>query len=166
MKVTSILVLALLALFAALQTGSAMKAGRFESLVASRGPGRQNKDFLAAGQRRQIAAAIIPGNSDAEYVLVSSIVNTLNIYNYLVTFRVLLSWFPQAQGVGALRPVFVLCDPLLNLFRGRIPPIGGFDISVIPAFLLLNFVTNAAPGLAAQVPTLFELEAADKKEEE
>mmetsp|Transcript_8454 Transcript_8454/g.11171 ORF Transcript_8454/g.11171 Transcript_8454/m.11171 type:complete len:176 (+) Transcript_8454:50-577(+) len=103
--------------------------------------------------KRMPMAAAIPGNSDGEFILVSGVYNSLNLYNYIVTARVLLSWFPQAQGVGFLRPVFVLADPLLNLFRGRIPPIGGFDISVLPAFFLLNFVTNAAPGaLSAEIP--------------
>lgn len=74
------------------------------------------------------------------------------IYNFLITARVLLSWFPQAQSIGALQPVFQLTDPYLNLFRGLIPPIGGLDLSVLPAFFLLNFAQSAAPALGAEVP--------------
>jgi uncharacterized protein YggT (Ycf19 family) len=41
-----------------------------------------------------------------------------SIYNALVTARILLSWFPQAQGIAALRPLYLVTDPFLNLFRG------------------------------------------------
>jgi len=41
-----------------------------------------------------------------------------SIYNALVTARILLSWFPQAQGISALQPLFLVTDPFLNLFRG------------------------------------------------
>ena len=46
--------------------------------------------------------------------------NFLSIYNVIITARILLSWFPQAQGIGVLQPVFTLTDPYLNLFRGVI----------------------------------------------
>ena len=32
--------------------------------------------------------------------------NFLSIYNVIITARILLSWFPQAQGIGVLQPVF------------------------------------------------------------
>lgn len=57
--------------------------------------------------------------------------NFLMLYQGLLTVRILLSWFPQAQGVALLRPVFTASDVYLNLFRGVIPPIGGIDISPI-----------------------------------
>ena len=51
-------------------------------------------------------------------------VNFLSLYSGILTLRILLSWFPQAQGVALLRPVFTVSDVYLNLFRGVVPPIG------------------------------------------
>ena len=64
----------------------------------------------------------------------------------------LLSWVPQLQGVALLEPVYVLTDPYLNAFR-RLPlQFGGLDFSILPAFFLLNFVSNAVASLAVEVP--------------
>ena len=43
----------------------------------------------------------------------------------LIGIRILLSWFPQAQGVAFLQPIFTASDAYLNLFRGVIPAIAG-----------------------------------------
>ncbi len=67
--------------------------------------------------------------------------DTLRIYSYLLLIRVLLTWFPSIDwGNGVLSALCSITDPYLNIFRGVIPPIGGFDISSILAFLLLNFL--------------------------
>ena len=66
---------------------------------------------------------------------------TLRIYSFLLLVRVLLTWFPSIDwSNGVLSALCSITDPYLNIFRGVIPPIGGFDISSILAFLLLNFV--------------------------
>tara|TARA_B100000579_G_scaffold376101_1_gene341336 strand:+ start:1613 stop:1891 length:279 start_codon:yes stop_codon:yes gene_type:complete len=65
---------------------------------------------------------------------------TLQIYSTLLLIRVLLTWFPGIDwSNGILSALTSITDPYLNIFRGVIPPIGGFDISSILAFLLLNF---------------------------
>ena len=67
--------------------------------------------------------------------------STLYIYSILLLIRVLLTWFPNIDwNNGALNALCSITDPYLNLFRGVIPPIGGFDISSIIAFFLLNIV--------------------------
>ena len=66
---------------------------------------------------------------------------TLSIYSFLLLIRVLLTWFPSIDwSNGVLSALCSITDPYLNIFRGVIPPIGGFDISSILAFLLLNFL--------------------------
>ena len=66
---------------------------------------------------------------------------TLSIYSILLLVRVLLTWFPSIDwNNGFLSALCSIKDPYLNIFRGVIPPIGGFDISSILAFLLLNFL--------------------------
>ena len=67
--------------------------------------------------------------------------DTLRIYSILLLVRVLLTWFPGIDwGNGILSALCSITDPYLNIFRGVIPPIGGFDISSILAFLLLSFL--------------------------
>ena len=67
--------------------------------------------------------------------------DTLRIYSFLLLVRVLLTWFPGIDwSNGVLSALCSITDPYLNIFRGVIPPIGGFDISSILAFLLLNFL--------------------------
>ena len=68
---------------------------------------------------------------------------TLQIYSYILIVRVLLTWFPSIDwSNGILAAMCSITDPYLNLFRGIIPPIGGFDISSILAFLILSVIQN------------------------
>ena len=97
------------------------------------------------------AAMAIPGYGVAEQIFVGGFMNFLSIYNLVITARILLSWFPQAQGIGALQPVFAITDPYLNLFRGIIPPVFGLDLSPILAFFLLNVLTNATAAIGAEL---------------
>merc|ERR1719446_2030241 len=101
---------------------------------------------------RSPLAVVIPGDSLAEAVLVDGSVNFLSIYGGVLTLRILLSWFPQAQGVELLRPIFTVSDVYLNLFRGVIPAIGGLDISPIAAFFTLNLLTSSVAALGATGP--------------
>lgn len=55
-------------------------------------------------------AMVIPGDSLAEVVIVDGGLNFINIYQGLITLRILLSWFPQAQSIEVLRPLFVVSD--------------------------------------------------------
>jgi len=85
-------------------------------------------------------------------VFVGGFSNFLSIYNLIITARILLSWFPAAQGVGLLQPVYAITDPYLNLFRGLIPPVFGLDLSPLLAFFLLNVLGNATAALGAEIP--------------
>ena len=73
----------------------------------------------------------------------------LTFYNLLILIRVLLSWFPSINWY--LQPYNWLAkstDPVLNIFRGIIPPIGGMlDISPVLAILLLQLVGSLVIGL-------------------
>lgn len=105
-------------------------------------------------QRRATAqtAMAIPGYGVAEQVFVGGFGNFLSIYNILITGRILLSWFPQAQGIGVLQPLYTVTDPFLNLFRGLIPPLFGLDFSPILAFFLLSVLGNATAAVGAELP--------------
>lgn len=133
-----------------------------------------NNDSIRRGELARLrrsystnhAAMAIPGYGVAEQVFVGGFANFLSIYNLLITARILLSWFPQAQGVGALQPLYGITDPFLNLFRGVIPPVFGLDLSPIAAFFLLNLVSNATAAVGAEVtPSMrMKLEKAYKKQ--
>ena len=83
------------------------------------------------------------------YKIFSVLASTVQIFSLLLLIRVLLTWFPAIEwSNGALSALCSLTDPYLNIFRGIIPPIGGFDISSILAFLLLNVIQQALGGVA------------------
>ena len=83
------------------------------------------------------------------YKIFSVLASTVQIFSFLLLIRVLLTWFPGVDwSNGALSALSSLTDPYLNIFRGIIPPIGGFDISSILAFLLLNVIEQALGGVA------------------
>ena len=64
--------------------------------------------------------------------------------------RFALSWFPQLMSqFPILRPVFTVTEPYLKIFRSQIPPIGGFDISAIPAFFVLDIFGQTATAIGA-----------------
>ena len=80
-------------------------------------------------------------NTDILKLIFVILGDTLRIYSFLLIIRVLLTWFPSIDwSNGILSALCSITDPYLNIFRGVIPPIGGFDISSILAFLLLNFL--------------------------
>ena len=82
-------------------------------------------------------------NTDILGTIFGVLSDTLRIYSLLLLVRVLLTWFPSIDwNNGALSALCSITDPYLNIFRGIIPPIGGFDISSLLAFFLLNFLQN------------------------
>ena len=82
-------------------------------------------------------------NTDILGTIFGVLSDTLRIYSFLLLVRVLLTWFPSIDwNNGALSALCSITDPYLNIFRGIIPPIGGFDISSLLAFLLLNFLQS------------------------
>ncbi len=111
-----------------------------------------NRRRLSLTHNNVPLAMAIPGYGVAEQIFVGGFANFLQIYNLVITGRILLSWFPQAQGIGALQPVFAITDPYLNLFRGIIPPIFGLDLSPILAFVTLNLLTSATASVGAEIP--------------
>ena len=83
------------------------------------------------------------------YKILTVLESTVQIFSVLLLIRVLLTWFPSIDmSNGPLSALCSLTDPYLNIFRGIIPPIGGFDISSILAFLLLNIIQQALGGAA------------------
>ncbi|KAL3787983.1 hypothetical protein ACHAW5_007446 [Stephanodiscus triporus] len=119
---------------------------------AVRNSRRRSSSFSSSFDGRSpFLAMAIPGNSLPEQIIIGGFGNFISIYNAVITGRILLSWFPQAAGVGALRPIYQITDPYLNLFRGIIPPIFGLDLSPILAFVTLNLLQSSSVSLAATI---------------
>jgi YggT family protein len=114
-----------------------------------------HRNRLTLTNRNAPLAMAIPGYGIAEQVFVGGFGNFLQVYNFVITGRVLLSWFPQAQSIGVLQPVFAITDPYLNLFRNIIPPIFGLDLSPILAFVTLNLLTSATASVGCEIPEGF-----------
>ena len=75
----------------------------------------------------------------------------VNIYSFVLFARVLLSWFPNVDlSNPILSGVVSISDPYLNMFRGVIPPLGGFDLSAILAFVALNLLRSLLLQSSAQ----------------
>jgi YggT family protein len=72
---------------------------------------------------------------------VGMIIKIIDLYTLFLVIRILLTWFPSVNFYDPpLSWLAQITDPFLNLFRSIIPPLGGFDLSPILAFLLLNLV--------------------------
>ena len=73
---------------------------------------------------------------------------TLSLYYFLLIIRILLTWFPAIDwSNGLLSALTSITDPYLNIFRGVIPPIGGFDISSLLALILFQVIQGFIPQL-------------------
>jgi len=76
------------------------------------------------------------------------IATTLSLYYFLLIIRILLTWFPGIDwSNGILSALASITDPYLNIFRGIIPPIGGFDISSLLALILYQVIQGFIPQL-------------------
>lgn len=128
-------------------------------------PRRDNNRLISSHRSKSslTTAMAIPGYGLAEQVIVGGFGNFLSIFNLIITARILLSWVPQAQSIGALQPLYQITDPYLNLFRGIIPSIGGLDLSPLAAFFLLNVLTNATAAVGSELTPEMKKKLKDNK---
>ena len=74
-------------------------------------------------------------------MLLQALASLFNLYNLLILIRVFLSWIPNIDwDAQPFRFVSGATDPVLNIFRGIIPPISGLDFSPVIAIILLYIV--------------------------
>lgn len=131
-------------------SADARRASASQRIALSRRRRMGGGGAVAVGGSSAPLAMAIPGYGIAEQVFVGGFGNFLQIFNYVITARILLSWFPQAQSIGILQPVFAITDPYLNLFRGIIPPVFGLDLSPILAFFTLNVLTSTTASIGME----------------
>ncbi len=67
------------------------------------------------------------------------------LYVVVLIIRALMSWFPYSP-TSPLNPVrrvaFTVTEPVLAPFRRLIPPVGGFDLSFLVAFIVCEVIVN------------------------
>jgi len=106
-------------------------------------------------RRRNTAsiAAVLPGDPLITGTLSQGVMNGISIYSNILLARFALSWFPQLlQQFRFLRPIILVTDPYLKIFRSVIPPIAGFDISALPALFLLDIFSQTTAAIGAELP--------------
>ena len=143
--------------------GTSSRRMSFRKATTTRGRRNNSNNLLSTASSSNVAAMAIPGYGIAEQVFVGGFGNFLSIFNLVLTARILLSWVPQAQSVGALQPLYQITDPYLNLFRGIIPSIGGLDLSPLAAFFLLNVLTNATAAVGCELTPEMQKKFNEKK---
>ena len=86
--------------------------------------------------------------TDITISILQVIATTLTLYYFLLIIRILLTWFPGIDwSNGILSALSSITDPYLNIFRGIIPPIGGFDISSLLALIIYQVIQGFIPQL-------------------
>lgn len=70
----------------------------------------------------------------------------LNLYFWLLIVYVIASWISPGGYNPALAVLATIVEPLLAPLRRILPPIAGFDLSPILAFLAIGFLQRLLPG--------------------
>lgn len=101
----------------------------------------------------EMVAAVLPGSPLVTGTLTQGVINGISLYSNVLLARFALSWFPQIlQTFPFLRPVITVTEPYLAVFRKSIPPIGGFDISALPAIFVLDILSQTTAAIGAEFP--------------
>lgn len=124
----------------------------------------QSVQNAAIDEDRMISAAVLPGGA-VTGTLTLGAMNFISLYSNILIARFALSWFPQLmQQFPILRPIITVTDPYLQIFRRVIPPIGGFDISALPAIFVLDIASQTAAAVGAEIPKELERKVAKQKQ--
>lgn len=74
--------------------------------------------------------------------IINLLLQVIQIYSYILMIWVIGSWFPQFTVTKFYQAIDKIVFPYIRLFRGLIPPLGGFDLSIIVAFIVLQYVIS------------------------
>lgn len=87
----------------------------------------------------------IPILSALFQALVKLLALTLNIYTLSMIVQAMLSWLGPGVNNPAGSILWSINEPLLRPVRRILPPVSGFDLSMIPVILLLHFFMRLLP---------------------
>ena len=74
--------------------------------------------------------------------LFNILIQIIELYKYVLIVWVFGSWFPQFTVTKFFRFIDNIIYPYAKIFRGLIPPIGGFDFSIIVAVIALGVIQH------------------------
>jgi YggT family protein len=74
----------------------------------------------------------------------------LNFFTWIMIARAILSWVNPDPNNGIVRFLHSTTDPLINKVRGKIPPLGMFDMSPIVILLVLFFLDSFLVGVLSK----------------
>ncbi|MCL2560530.1 MAG: YggT family protein [Turicibacter sp.] len=75
-------------------------------------------------------------------ILINWAIFALRIYQWSILACIILRRFPEFQNNEFARIVSRIVDPFLEVFRKIIPPLGGFDLSVLVAIFALQLAIS------------------------
>ena len=150
-SVTSVLVLMWLASVAAIVSHSNLGPRLASATMTSVNLARQRSERMH--EPAVVAAVIGGGENVVTGTLTLGVLNGIQIFTYILYARFALSWFPQIpRQFPVLRPINTVTEPYLKVFRQVIPPIGGFDLSALPAIFLLDILSQTAAAIGDTLP--------------
>ncbi|KPH62693.1 YggT family protein [Pseudoalteromonas sp. NEC-BIFX-2020_002] len=99
--------------------------------------------FIVAVAKVSTLLLIIYGGWSAQTVFITALVTVvkegLNLMFWVLIIRALLSWV--SQGYNPIEAVFhQLTEPMLKPIRRVLPPLGGFDLSIVVLIISLQFI--------------------------
>ena len=74
--------------------------------------------------------------------LIALILQMIQIYSYMLLTWVIGSWFPRFTITKFYQFLDKVVQPYISIFRSVIPPLGGFDFSVVVAFIVLHVFSD------------------------
>lgn len=85
-------------------------------------------------------------------IALNTAVLSLEIFEYLMLFRAIMSWFPQMQGGKLFAFVYGITEPIIMPFRKLLQNVNalrGFpiDISFMLAFMMIVFLEMLLQGI-------------------
>ena len=123
------------------------------TLPMTRFTSRSESSKDKAPRVRSVVAAVLPGaGGPVTGTLTVGVMNGISLFSNILLARFALSWFPQlTKQFPILRPINTVTEPYLRIFRQVIPPIGGFDISALPAIFILDILSQTTAAVGAEI---------------
>lgn len=94
-----------------------------------------------------IRSATAPFSDVAVTAVIKLVVLSINLFIYAMFIRFIFSWFAPGQHNPVTAIITTLTEPVLRPLRRILPAMGGFDLSLLAAIILLTASTIVIGGL-------------------
>jgi YggT family protein len=72
--------------------------------------------------------------------MIDILLNFFRVMYFVIFLSIIFSFFPNSRGHPFVRFIRSMTQPIYNIFRKIIPPVGMFDFSPLIAILLIRFI--------------------------